>query len=60
MGLNLEGEPEINTCGFWSPIYPSRKQIFEEVKVQCELPVVNLIMSITVMTKEDFDRFLEV
>jgi len=60
MGLNLEGEPEINTCGFWSKIYPTRKQIFEEAKRQCELPVVNLVMSITVMNREEFDRFLEV
>lgn len=60
MGSNLEGETEINTCGFWSPIYPSRERIFEEAEVQCELPVVNLVMSITVMTREEFDRFLEV
>lgn len=60
MGLNLEGETEINTCGFWAPKYPTRRQIFEGAKVQCELTVVNLVMSITVMTKEEFDRFLEV
>lgn len=50
----------IETVGFWSRDYPTRKQIFEEAKTQAGVHNITLVMSITAMTEHEFDRFMEV